>query len=202
MATLETLSPGYDFHGLVSQWERRARLQQIITWLPRVLAVALAVGLVLAVVSRVRPLLDNAQLLIVIGALLVVSVIGLAAGVMLWRREPLQSARRFDREFGLQQRVSTALELIEGKIRSDKSLTAHQLQDAYQHASRVRVAEVLPFSAQRRDWMVVAGLAALLALLLVVVPPASAADITAAEQQVAIEEAAEDIKDIMEDVAV
>ncbi|NDJ60127.1 MAG: hypothetical protein GYB67_03330, partial [Chloroflexi bacterium] len=103
--------------GMVKRWERRRRWQQTLLWLPRLFVPGLVLGIVLAVISRLQPLLLPDQLLVITGAAVIAGlIIGL---IVIWLsgRSLALAAQRFDVMFGLNERVSTALELIEGRIR-------------------------------------------------------------------------------------
>lgn len=189
------------FSGLVNAWERRLRLQQTVYWLPRSVIPGLVMGIVLAIYSRVRPGLSNTQILLVTAIITVAGLLGMLAYTWLRPRRVLESARHFDRNFGLQERVSTALELIEGKIRADESLADRQVADAWEAASSIRTENHLPLIVERRDWALVAGLVAVLAALLLFFTPVAAVDSEVEQQRAAIEEAEEILKDIIEDVA-
>src|SRR5690348_15933840 len=120
MATqLLVQDPSSTLGQLVRRWDRRLRVQQLSVWLPRCLMPGLVVGIGLAVISRLRPLLLGQQILIITTVLLGIGVVGMLVAVWLWPRPTIEAARRFDVQFGLKERVSTALELIEGRIRAN-----------------------------------------------------------------------------------
>jgi hypothetical protein len=187
--------------GLVRRWDRRLRLRQTLLWLPRSLVPGLVVGLLLAIIARTRPLLMPQQIALIALALVAVGVALFALGVWLWRRPAMTSARRFDVQFRLNERVSTALEIAQGAIRTNDELTLRQLEDARQKASAVRVHEHLPLSLARREWMLVIVLALALALLLLLPNPQTDALTQASIQQAAIDDAAEQMRETMQDVA-
>ena len=64
-------------------------------------------------------------------AALVAKAVIIVLAVWLWRRPALASARRFDLQFRLGERVTTALELGTGTIRSNDELAIRQIADAY-----------------------------------------------------------------------
>lgn len=186
---------------VIHQWEQRRRWQQVSLWLPRVLIVVLVVALLVAVISRLTPLLDNTQLLGGTVALAALAVAGLLAGVMLRPRPTIQAAQRFDLRFDLRERISTALELIEGKIHADPALAERQIDDAVTAANRIDARQSLPYSVDWRAWGVAAVLLALLLLLVMLVPPALPADAERIRQQTVIEDAAEAVRESMQDIA-
>ncbi|MCC6801445.1 MAG: hypothetical protein IT319_01075 [Anaerolineae bacterium] len=187
--------------GMVRRWDRRLRLSQTILWLPRSLLPGLAVSIVLAVVSRMRPWLMPQQIALVAGALVTLGVVGFALAVWLWRRPSLTSARRFDVEFRLSERVSTALELTLGTIHASEELALRQLEDARSRASAVHASEHIPLTVNRRDWVIAVVLAGVLALLLLLPNPQADVLAAASEQRSAIDNAADQVREAMQDVA-
>lgn len=187
--------------GMVRRWDRRLRLSQTILWLPRSLLPGLAVGIVLAVVSRMRPWLMPQQIALVAGALVALGVVGFALAVWLWRRSSLTSARRFDVEFRLSERVSTALELTLGTIHASEELALRQLEDARSRASEIHASEHIPLTLNRREWAIAVVLAAVLALLLLLPNPQADLLAAASEQRSALDDAANQVREAMQDVA-
>ncbi len=187
--------------GIVRRWDRRFRVQQTLLWLPLSLIPGLGIGLGLAVISRMRPLLLPQQIALVTGALVALGLVLFLLGVWLWRRTALTSARRFDVQFRLNERVSTALELGTGTIRTHDELMQRQIEDARAQASAVRVGDYLPLALRRRDWLMVIVLAGALALLLLLPNPQVDALTQASVQQQAIHNAQQQVQQTTEDVA-
>lgn len=185
----------------VNQWEQRRRWQQVNLWMPRALIVALGGAVIAAAASRLTPLLSDSHVLWLTVGLVAVALLAVLGGVMLRPRSTLKAAQRFDLRFGLRERISTALELMGGAIHSDPALSAHQIDDAVGVASSVDVRRHIPFVVDWRMWAIVASLAVALILLLVLVPPAQAQTAEEVRQQAVIEEAAESVRDAMQDIA-
>ncbi len=185
----------------VKQWDQRLRLRQTLLWLPRSLMPGLVLGIVIALLARVRPLLQTGQIALIAGVGAALGAVVMLCVVWLWRRPALTSARRFDVLLRLNERVSTALEISAGTIHTNDELARRQLEDARTQASAVRIGDHLPLTLYRNDWLIAAILALVLALLLIL-PNAQASALTqAAAQQVAITEAADTLRDLTEDVA-
>ena len=202
MAAVDTTRDSYaQLQRMVTGWDRRWRLTQTVLWLPRAFIPGLIAGIMLAIIARMRPLLTAPTIaLIALGAALLGAVIA-AAVIWLWRRSLVERARHFDVDFGLGERVSTALELGAGLIRSNDELRALQLADAQTRAAAIRARERLPLKTQPRDWLIVVALAGALAILLLL-PNAQAEALEQDEQQeAAIEDAAEAVRDITQDIA-
>lgn len=205
MATESLTAPIHDtatLTRLIQRWDRRRRLTQAFAWFPRSLMPGLFVALVIGVISRFRPLLANDEIALLALVGLVVGAAVTMVAVMFWPRPAIESAREFDRTFGLQERVSTALELSGGQIHTQPLLTEAQIADAESRAGSVDARERLPFVFIPRDWIITA-LLALMVVALVLIPNEVSADSTADEDSAgaAIDAAADDVRDIIEDVA-
>ncbi len=176
----------------IRRWIRRLQLAESLVWLPRGLIAGLLVAVGIALGARLRPWLLPEQ-----AASLALGAVGLGGGlalaaVWLWPRPTARMARAFDRRFGLQERVSTALELIGGRIPMPEPLAEHQLNDALRAASGVNAAVWLPLRVRLAELIALAALAGLLAFLLLA-PNPRADDLRAQQalEQALAEQAAE-----------
>lgn len=204
MATQTAFAPQYDaLTGAVRRWETRRRVGLFLRWLPRLLAAGLAVGAGAGLLSRLTPLLLPAE----IAALTVIAVaVALIAGAVgVWRTGrggAVVHARRFDVLFGLDERLSTALELIEGRIQGAAELTGRQIDDAASILGTVDARSRLPLTADRRDWLVALLLALAAALLIFLPNPQADAVVRDGAAQDALEDAAETLRDLTQQIAV
>lgn len=147
-------------------WDGRRRRLELWRRLPRGLLAGLLVGLAAALLSRQRPLLLRGELAF-LG--LAVALIGasLAGLVVLLRRRPLVAQALFaDRQFGLRERMTTAVEIRTGRLTVDDDIAARQLDDALAAAATVDAARLLPVRPQPADWLPAAALALLFVLAL------------------------------------
>jgi hypothetical protein len=190
-----------ELNKLVRGWDRRLRLQQAALWLPRCLLPGLVAGIAIALFSRFRPWLMSSQIALATIIMLALGVLVMLLVVWMWPRSSMVAARRFDVTFGLGERVSTALELIDGRIRAAEELVALQVDDAWAKARTVRAGEKLPLIWRWREWAVVLLLALVLVVLLFIPNPQETAIADNAAQQATIEAAAEELRQITEDVA-
>lgn len=186
---------------VVRTWERRRQLSVFIENLPRALLPGPVAGAALALYARIRP--GPADIVAVTVALVgaALGVLALAMWVWLRPRTLIDSARWFDVRFGLKERVSTALELIEGRIQADAGLAAHQIDDAQATAGGVRADALLPFTSDRRAWIAVVAALATLAILIMLIPPVAGGDAAADRERAAIAAAADQVAEILEDIA-
>ncbi|MBZ0300792.1 MAG: hypothetical protein K8J31_13665 [Anaerolineae bacterium] len=188
-------------NGLVHSWDRRYRWQQTMLWLPRSLLPGAVAGIILFLMARFVPLLLPVQLALVTVALVLVGPLVMMATVWLRGAAPLAVARRFDRQFGLDERISTALELIGGRIHSTDELVHYQIDDARQRGQAVDARRALPLTTDTRAWTAVFIALVVLVILFLLPNPQAPVDTQAAAQQAAIEAAADDVQRITEQVA-
>lgn len=184
----------------VRGWNRRLRLAISLTWLPRGMILSLGVGVALASVARLRPLLLPEEIVRITGTLAACITAVVLVVIWGWPRSLTRSARYFDQRFDLKERVSTALELLAGRIPASPGLAERQLADAAQVANRVRPAAYLPLRVRWREIAVLVLLAGMLAWLLANNPQADALraqrelDAAIAFQATALEEAIEAVE--------
>jgi hypothetical protein len=185
----------------LNRFDARLRLVQSIAWLPRGIAAGLTVAGALAVAARLRPLLPT-SLLLPTGAILV--GIGVAVAwlvIWLWRRSPLQRARRFDQALKLKERLSTALEIERGDLRVDDAWIADaQRADAISIAASTHASDYLRLRVDWRDWALAAIVGGLLAIAVILPNPQdnvlaeqAAVEQAVTEQLVALENLREEV---------
>lgn len=141
----------------ITAWSRRARLQRSLALLFFGLACGLGIALLIALASRAFPIMATST--VVVLAVTLAAAGTLAAFAWPWlrsaRTQPIEWARRFDRAFGLQERVSTALEIAEGDINTQSELLRNtQRRDTARSLEDVDAKKLLPFKLSRRDALV------------------------------------------------
>src|ERR1041385_5581055 len=107
MATMNDLSQ------TLHTWTRRLRLQRALTWGLRGFIVGLAASLALGLIelSQAKILRGEFLTLVLSLSLLAPLITGIVA--FFWHIPPLKAARYFDLRFHLEERLSTALELVQ-----------------------------------------------------------------------------------------
>ena len=155
-------------------WSRRARLQRSVALIFLGLACGLGVALVLALASRVFPVIESAPLIALSVSLALIGL--LAAFAFPWvrhaRTELMHWARRFDNEFGLKERISTALEINEGDLTVNSDLVRKlQRSDADHIVEGVDAKMLLPLRISRRDALVALGFLVLLLIAIALPNP-------------------------------
>lgn len=183
-------------------WDARLRLQQSVDWLPKGLLTGALLAFAVALAARLWPLMPRQDVIVLGIVLVVLGALGALVGVWLWKRTPFQLARRFDVLFGLQERLSTALELGHGILPTESQVLAHrQLDQALRVAGRIDPAQFIPLRPERRASMWWGSvLAALLASALVIFLPNPQEQVLAqqAEVEQAITHALEELEHLRE----
>lgn len=150
-----------DLNQPLHAWIRRLRMQRALTWVLRGLMIGSMSSLIVGLFAVYQAKILRAEFLaLVFSASFFTSILfGLTAA--LWRIPLLGAARRFDLLFHLDERVSTALELIQHPGPTPPELLHRQLTDAVTAARSVNPRRDLPLRLQSRE-----GLIALLCLAL------------------------------------
>lgn len=185
----------------IRSWERYRRAQQTVGGIARALWPGLALGVVLGIVSRIWPLFDNAAILLISAGGVLAGLLMLALWVYGRRRTVDSAARYFDLRFGLKERLSTALELLEGRIPASRELSERQIIDAHEHARRVNPADHLRATPRRDEWALVAALFIVLAALVIIPNPLSAAPSGDPQTAAFIADSIDDVESAIETVA-
>ena len=185
---------------IVDGWERRHEWRLLSKTVPRSLIAALLISLVVGIAGYLRFRLSAEQL-----ALITAGVCG-AGGILnvlytlVFPRPLSVRARYFDLEFDLRERISTAFELMHGRIMTHPEIESRQIADALEHARAIEPRARIQMDFRPRE------LAALLFLSLVmlgllVLPAFVDVDLIADATSAAVEAAREDLREIIEAVA-
>ena len=139
----------------LTAWTRRRRGRDALVWLPRGLLAGLLLALGLALVARLRPFLTNQELipisLLLAGFGLLISLIILLAQ----QSDLLTQARFADRQFNLQERVRTAVDLHQERVTAPPQLRQHQLADTLTAMQQIDLKTALPLKLIGRDWLII-----------------------------------------------
>ncbi|MCA9911704.1 MAG: hypothetical protein KC496_00080, partial [Anaerolineae bacterium] len=203
MTALTQSSALRELENTLRQWESRWRLVRVLRLLPRVLSGALIVGIITALVIGFMGLLPPATLIGVVVALITALTIILSGGVGLFGRQGLAAARYFDEAFGLQERMSTALELLQGDIHTTPELADFQLASTASLAREIDPRKELHVQVRWLEWVLVLALLMVLIATLFFFTLTYSLNRGAASEttRLAISAAQEDVRDITEEIA-
>lgn len=191
--------PVQEIQTQVQRWERRGQRLRLLLWLPRAVMLGALLGAMLALLLRFGGAGAQVSLFgagAVLGAVLLVAV-----GRAFWPRPLLGLAREYEQRFGLQERLSTALELQSGRISAPAELSTQQMHDAAEHARRLDPAQKLPLKIRPLEWLGAFAALVLLGLLLALLAGSDPGALAGRGDPVALAGAAEELRDIVEAVA-
>jgi hypothetical protein len=158
--------PDLRLRELLHRFGLRLRVAESLSWSPWGAAVGLGLSLLLALATRLWPMLVVRHLVAAAGLLALVGAsVGLAVS---WLRPHSLSrlAFTFDRRFGLAERLVTAVEIGDGRLRTSRTMAEAQLADTLAVAARVVPRSALPLRASRPALLACAAVVAALVLSL------------------------------------
>ena len=185
---------------ILARWENRYELRQLTKSVPRSLIIAASVSLLVGVVGYLHFRLRAEQLALIAAALCAISFLLNLVSTLLFPRSRQERARYFDVEFGLQERISTALELMSGRLQTHPEIESRQIADALHHARGVNAREAISLEFRPRELLLL-GILLLGLLLEILLPMITGQYPTIAAPSVAVEAAAEDVREMIETVA-
>ncbi len=191
---------GAELDLILARWENRYELRMLSRTVPRSLIAASTLGLAICAVGYLRLGLRPEQLALVNAGLLALSFLLNLIYTLLFPRSRGQQARYFDILFGLRERMSTALELLSGRLMTHPEIEARQIADALIHARRINAREAIALDFRPRELALLMIL--LLALSAAILAPLITGRVPTLEApSPAIEAAEEDLREIIEAVA-
>lgn len=155
----------------LTRWDMRRRTADMLIWVPRGLLAGLLIAVLAAAAARFRPLLTNQELSYIIGGLAVLSLLVSLVALLLQRRTTLEKARFADRQFGLQERATTAIEIQSGRLETLPILAEQQMNDTMRAIENVDTKSRLPLRVDWRDVAVLLLAAALLSAAIILPNP-------------------------------
>lgn len=139
----------------LNRWNGRRRLRDALLWVPRGMLTGLLITAVLATLSRLRPFMSNEELLWWGLGLMGVGLLGALLVVIFQRRNLNQKASFADRQFGLYDRATTAVEIHQNSLTVPPRLAQQQLDDTVTAVHNVNTRRQLPLQIEQRDWIVI-----------------------------------------------
>jgi hypothetical protein len=154
---------------LLGRWEARWRLRTVLLYLPRILMLSFGLGALATFVLAFSRLVNVNGLVTFVAVLVIGTIVGACAALSFFGKKGVQAALRFDALFGLQERLATAFELLEGRIKTVDELAELQLQDTLSRAQAIEPNKIIHLEWRRYEWLVAALMGVLLAVLLAIV---------------------------------
>ncbi len=185
---------------IVDRWERRYEWRLLSRTVPRALIAALLLSLFIGAVGYFRFRLAAEQLALIAAGLCALGGVLNLLHTLVFPRSLAEKARYFDIEFGLRERVSTAFELMHGRIKTHPEIEARQIADALARARAIDPNERIAMDFRRRE---LGALSLLLAAMLgvILLPAIVGDDFMPAPPSAAVEAAKDDLREVIETVA-
>ncbi|MEM9955135.1 MAG: hypothetical protein AAF846_26235 [Chloroflexota bacterium] len=190
-------------NALIKQWTARWRLRRIVLYMPRIAMVTTLVGIATSLLLGYSRSVSVVAMLIITAGAMSATFVGITTALGLWRKRGYEAIRQFENIFDLQERISTAFELLEGRIQTSPAVAQRQLDDAYKVAQTVDPRKQIPLKIKWLEWAV-----ALFIIIFLVVSVALSAyllsqggNAVSTQTQTAINSASETTRDITEGIA-
>ena len=185
---------------ILDSWEQRYEWRLLSRTVPRSLIAALLISMIIGAVGYFRFRLTAEQLALIAAGLCALGGILNLLYTLVFPRKLAVRARYFDIEFGMRERVSTAFELMHGRIKTHPEIEARQIADALEHARAIEPSERITMDFRPRE------LSALVVMLIAMVgmillPAIVGVDFNPDPPSAAVEEAKEELREIIETVA-
>ena len=185
---------------IVDSWERRHEWRLLSKTVPRSLMAALLLALFIGGLGYYRFGLGAQSLAwIALGLCALGGVLNLLYTLLFPRPLPVR-AKYFDLQFGLRERVSTAFELMSGRIQTHPEIEARQIEDALAHARAINPKAQIGLDFRPRELLVLLALALAMALM-IMLPALLGEDFLRDADLPAVAEAEEALREIIEDIA-
>ncbi|MGB7337465.1 MAG: hypothetical protein WBC91_01125 [Phototrophicaceae bacterium] len=188
---------------LISEWGARWRLRRVVLYLPRIVIVTGVVGIIVSLLIAFTRTLSTVPMLIMTAIAMGTTFAIITSALGLWSKRGYEAARQFEALFGLQERISTAFEILDGRIQTSPAIAQRQLEDAYQVAQTVDPRKQIPLKVKWLEWLI-----ALFVIIGLIVALVGSAYITSrlstgtnTQTRAAITDAANATRDITEDLA-
>ena len=194
-------SKATELERIVESWERRHEWRLLSRTVPRSLIAALLLSLLVGGVGYFRLRLQAEQLALISGGLCAAGGLLNLFYTLLFPRGLPERAAWFDLEFGLQERISTAFELMHGRIKTHPEIESRQIADALAHARAIDPKQRISLDFRPRE-LAVLGLLTIALIGLILLPAIVGEELLAEAPSPAVEAAQEDLREIIETVAI
>jgi len=155
-----------ELNALFRRWQWRSNWVDCLRWLPIALILGCWLAIALVVASRFFLLLTQLEQVVLSVGILSSMALSVIVWLFIWPQSELRLARRLERAFHLQERLSTAFEIQAGDIHTSEQLSRVQLRDTLQHATSASPVTALPFRLSSKALLVLAASSFTLSLVI------------------------------------
>lgn len=182
------------------QWDQRRRFRDGLLLVPRGLLVGLLLAVLVATVARLRPLLTHSEMGFMALGLAAAGILVTIGWIYSRQRDLVTQARFADKQFHLQERATTAVEIKVGKLEVPAQLAAQQLTNTLHTIAQIDSTTHLPLHLHRQDWWIILLAIALLTASYLLPNPQETILNGQRAVQKAIEEQVEQIETLIEEI--
>ena len=185
---------------IVDSWERRHEWRLLSRTVPRSLIAALLLSLLVGAVGYFRLHLQAEQLALISAGLCAAGGVLNLLYTLLFPRSLAERAAFFDLEFGLKERISTAFELMRGRIKTHPEIESRQIAEALEYARAIDPSRRIGLDFRPRE-LALLGLLTFALICLILLPSIVGEELLAEAPSPATEAAQEELREIIETVA-
>jgi len=204
MATQSLLSASKakrtELDSILTVWENRYKLRVLSMMLPRAIIAGFVISIVIGLVGYSQQLLPARNLAVITLAVCGISGLGVVLYTQFFPRQRQAAAQFFDIEFHLHERVSTAFELLDGRIKTHPDIEAMQIADTLRYAHEIDPQADIEMDFRQRE-LIVLGVLAVVMIAMIIVPLVIGQTLTPENPSPAVLAAQEEVEEITETIA-
>ena len=189
-----------ELDSILTVWESRYKLRVLSLMLPRAIIVGLALSILIGLLGYSQRLLLAQNLAILTLAICGILGLGLVLYTQFFPRQRQAAAQFFDIEFHLHERVSTAFELLDGRIKTHPDIEAMQIADTLRYAHEIDPQADIEMDFRQRE-LVGLGILALVMIAMIIIPLMMGQTLPPENPSPAVLAAQEEVLEITETIA-
>jgi hypothetical protein len=189
-----------ELDNILTLWENRYKLRVLSKNLPRAIIVGLFISMAIGLVGYSQWFLLAQNLAIITLASCGLSGLVIVLYTQFFPRHRQSAAQFFDIEFAMQERVSTAFELLDGRIQTHPDIEAMQIADTLRYAHEIDPQTDIEMDFRQRE-IIILGVLLVSMLAMILIPLIVGQRLPSENPSAAVRAAQEDVHEIMETIA-
>lgn len=189
-----------ELDSILTVWENRYKLRVLSMMLPRAIIVGLLISIGIGLFGYSQRLLPAQTFAVMTLSICGLSGLGVVLYTQFFPRQRQAAAQYFDIEFHLHERVSTAFELLDGRIQTHPDIEAMQIADTLRYAHEIDPQADIQMDFRQREILFL-GILGVVALAMLLVSLIFGQTLSAEDPSAAVLAAQEEVLDITETIA-
>lgn len=189
-----------ELDNILTVWENRYTLRVLSKNLPRAIIVGLLISMIIGLVGYSQRILLAPNFAIMTLTISGLSGLLIVLYTQLFPRHRQSAAQFFDVEFAMQERVSTAFELLDGRIQTHPDIEAMQIADTLRYAHEIDPQSDIEMDFRQRE-IIVLGVLLVVVLAMILIPLIIGQSLPPENPSAAVRAAQEDVREITETIA-